>query len=99
MTFINLCNLWNLKYVYFYKSVLFHAAQNKNQEILQLLLSHLRTNKIKPECFKYYIKLSEIVIPSFIKSIGNHCFDGCLSLKQIIIPNVTSIGDSIKLII
>ena len=49
MIFINLCNLWNFKYVYFYKSVLYHAAQINNQGILQLLLSHLRTNKIKPE--------------------------------------------------
>ena len=69
------------------------ASKKMNFDILHLLLEQENV-EIGDFCF-YGCNLSYFSIPSCVKSIGNHAFENCKLLKEILIPSsVTSIGYS-----
>ena len=51
-------------------------------------------NYIPENCFKNWSKLTSIILPNSLTSIGNSAFNGCSNLPSISIPeSVTSIGE------
>ena len=68
------------------------------------ILLYLATNRGKVisseelfenDVFSYCQKLTTLIIPDGVKSIGNYAFSGCTSLTSITIPDgVTSIGEA-----
>lgn len=63
------------------------AAMKGNSKIVELLLKN--KNKIDDSLFKDCIAISEILIPSSIKTIGFNAFEKCLSLTKVIFESLS----------
>lgn len=76
----------SMKFIFkIYISALYNAANNNNLDVIYYLL--MKREKIDHEFFIKCEKLTKVVIPTTIKSIGQFAFYKCLSLSYISIDS------------